>query len=99
MTMAKCIQCGRTFAYNDEVGYYHNLCCPLCDGIYSQRDKIERLTREVEARGARIAELEEDVASLKAELLDMRRQMRDAGDTICEYRRHVMWLENRGDDD
>lgn len=33
----KCDVCGKTFRYDDEVGYAKNLCGSLCDGIKSGR--------------------------------------------------------------
>ena len=47
--MPVCKQCGKQFRYDDEVGYATDLCGPLCDGVYSQRHKIDSLTEQLVA--------------------------------------------------
>ena len=44
-----CKQCGKTFVYNDEVGYAEDICSPFCDGVHSQKAKIELLTKQRDA--------------------------------------------------
>ena len=45
--MANCKWCGKQFEYNDEVGYYHDICSSMCDGALSQQPKIEKLTTDL----------------------------------------------------
>ena len=44
--MKKCKQCGRTYEYNESVGYAEDLCSSLCDGIFTQKASNEQLNKE-----------------------------------------------------
>ena len=54
-----CKECGRTYTYNDEVGYSKDLCGPFCDGRHHRTAEVFRLRallREAEKRLLRAAE-------------------------------------------